>query len=734
MQEDLEKQVNLKLLSDFMHCIVSHSDNVNAAEQMNRKLKYSIYNFTLTKKEDTFLSSHNLLYIGEFLVYYKEKGFYSIEDFRAIALALSHTKEFQNPSMFHDTQSDDFIKSIATSLETNFDIYLIVALYNLTSNLEVRNLLLDNIVHAHYRNATDCIFPLMLYTTQKETAELLNIMLPKLCNIFSQPDTLNLENNIYTYAFAFNIYQTSSLYKKYPQGNLFQTLTSLKEKRVLLKSSAYQKLVKEGYSNKQIKYLNCILPTLFSNENSLDLKKLSYVKNVVEYCKSALENSISLSENEQKLLSDLFWNHRSLVKKYDGSDNLLDAVLQEITLQSNENYIWLFTYLRNHDKLQKYIPTAIFAADPLKRAKVYTHMSEKEAYAVLTSFLLFSKSSMKETIEAFQKCTGFNFLNLYKNNYQVEDDSNNFTMAPTPHLFLKLIEADILSYSNYMEDLKNNILSTYLKKAFRYFLTNGSGKSIIAFLEKFDNEIGISKIDASLDFSLYQLFQSKNNYYHNIDCSSFAMTTYLTCNRFSKEEKQLLFQLLVKYSYYQCDNNCISFIINFLLNDKSDTLFSSKELKTMYDKLLSLNTNLNDYHKNSLNKKFLPKKEYEQITLQQQEKERKEKEERTLENDNHTLERIKNEVEDASDPISKLLAILNSYGYHVSDDNKKFAFINDLLNNLMQSAQRDYLQESLPTILAIRQKLYQKEFITFEEFMQSMNTINEQLKSEGVIR
>lgn len=733
MQEDLEKQVNLKLLSDFMHCIISHSDHENATEQMNRKLKHSIYDFTLTKREDNFLSSHNLLYIGEFLVYYKEKGFPSIEDFRAIALALAHTKEFQNPSMFHDTQSDDFIKSIAISLEANFDIYLIVALYNLTPNLEVRDLLLDNIVHAHYRNATDCIFPLMLYTTQKETAELLNIMLPKLCNIFSQPDTLNLGNNIYTYAFAFNIYQTSSLYKKYPQGNLFQHLTSLKEKRVLPKSSAYQRLVKEGYSNKQIKYLNCILPTLFYNENSLDLKRLSYVKNLVEYCKIALEDSIPLSENEQKLLSDLFWNHRSLAKKYDGSDNLLDAVLQKITLQSNENYIWLFTYLRNHDKLQKYIPNAIFVADPLKRAEVYKQMSEKEAYAVLTSFLLFSKSSMKEAIEAFQKCTGFNFLNLYKNNYAVEEDSNKFIITPDSHLFLKLIEEGILSCSDYIEELKRNTLSVDLKKVFRYFLTNGNGKGIIAFLEKFDNEIGIFKIDTSLDFSLYHLFQTKNNYYSSIDCNSFAMRTYLTSERFSKKEKQSLFHLLVKYSYYKCDNNCITFIANFLLNENCDILFSSKELKSMYEKLLSFNS-ITGYQKDSLNKKFLPKKQYKQITLQQQEKERKEEEERTLANDNHILERIKNDVDDAANPIEKLLSILNSYVYHVSDSNKKFILINDLLNNIIQSKKSDYLQESLTTILAIRQNLYQKGFITFEEFMQSMNTLNKQLKWEGAVQ
>ena len=70
----------------------------------------------------------------------------------------------------------------------------------------------------------------------------------------------------------------------------------------------------------------------------------------------------------------------------------------------------------------------------------------------------------------------------------------------------------------------------------------------------------------------------------------------------------------------------------------------------------------------------------------------------------------------------------------MSDSNKKFILINDLLNNIIQSKQSDYLQESLTTILAIRQNLYQKGFITFEEFMQSMNTLNEQLKWEGAVQ
>lgn len=738
MQEDLKKQVNLTLLSDLMYCIISQSDNKDALTFMNEKLSRSIYNFSLTSKEDTFLSCHNLLYIGEFLVYYRERGFSSKEDFRAIALALAHTKEFHTDSMFHDTQLDDFMHSIASALEQEFDIYLAVALYQLTSNIEAQNLLLKSIAEAHYGNATDCIFSLMLYPEERQTAELLNIMLPHICTFLEQPGTLNLENNIYTYAFAIQIYQTSSLYRKYPQGNLLQTLTSLKEKRANIKTSTYQKLIKAGYSDKQIKYLNCILPTLFSNKNALDTTKLSYIKNVVEYCKTALESNIPLSETEQQYLSDLFWKHRFLVKKYDKKDNLLDAVLIGIKLLSNENYVWLFTYLRNHNKLQKYLSFALFAVDPKdsKKSEVYKHLSEKEAYAVFLSYLLSNKTTKEElkvTLEAFQKCTGFDILNLYKNNYQVAEDSNAFTVKPDALLFTMLIYAGILSSFDYMEELKNNTLTSDLKKVFQYFLQEGSGKDIIVFLEQFDKELGIFKIDTALDFSLYHLFKTKGyRYYNNENCNSFAMNTYLTSERFSKEEKQRLFLLLVKYSYYQCNNQCSAFITNFLLDDNCNNLFSSKELKSLYNKLLSLDIALG-YQKDSLNKKFLPKKQYEQLTLEQQEKERKEEEEQRLANDNSVLENIKTQVEESEDPIEELQSILHSYGYYVSDNSKKFSLVNTLLEQCIQSEQQEYLQKSLPTILSIKQSLYNKDFLTFEIFMQSMNDINAKLK-EGVVQ
>ncbi len=66
--------------------------------------------------------------------------------------------------------------------------------------------------------------------------------------------------------------------------------------------------------------------------------------------------------------------------------------------------------------------------------------------------------------------------------------------------------------------------------------------------------------------------------------------------------------------------------------------------------------------KDFLNKKFLSLKQYEQITLQQQEKKEKSKKSEHLQMTTSILERIKMMLDDAANPIEKLLSILNSYG------------------------------------------------------------------------
>lgn len=140
--------------------------------------------------------------------------------------------------------------------------------------------------------------------------------------------------------------------------------------------------------------------------------------------------------------------------------------------------IYLF---KKSQQIAKVSFLAIFAADPKdsKKAEVYKHLSENEAYAVFLSYLLSNNTAQQQlsnTLKSFQEITGFYILNLYKNNYQVAEDSNDFTIKPNPSVFIMLVKEGILSCSDYLEELKSNTLSSDLKKVFQYFLQEGNGK------------------------------------------------------------------------------------------------------------------------------------------------------------------------------------------------------------------------------------------------------------------
>lgn len=156
--EVLQEQINLQLLSDLMNYIISVSDNSDARSVMQEWVKTSIYPLTLEENKSDFLKSYELLYLGEFLVYYKEKGYIELKDFRAIALALAHAKQYLNSSLFNEKQLDDFLRSLAVHLDKQFDIYLAVALYKLTTNIQAKDILLYSIRDYAYTSIIDCIF------------------------------------------------------------------------------------------------------------------------------------------------------------------------------------------------------------------------------------------------------------------------------------------------------------------------------------------------------------------------------------------------------------------------------------------------------------------------------------------------------------------------------------------------------------------------------------------------
>ncbi len=746
--KDLEERINLPLFLDLVFYITDESNNMDASTITNEWLKNSIYPFNNYKINKLFSHEHNISYIGEFLVYYEDKGYTSISDFRAIALALAHTKELHHTNMFHDTQLDDFLKSISNKLTADFDIYLAVALYKLTSNLKAKDIILKSIGEATYTNATDCIFSLMLFNTKEETAELLMIMLFKINTFFCFPNELDIENNIYVYNFIFNTYQNSRDIKNYRGGSALQLLSELGEKRAHINTVLYSKLHQLEYSDKLIKYLNCILPVIQQNKRTLDLNKLSYVKNVIDYCQCLLKSDKELSETEKQYLLDLLWTHRSLAKKVNGLDSLLDVLLTNNEITMDETYKWIVDYLYSHNIIAKHIYTNALFIDfyDNKQVNRVHYLKENEQFIICTRYIASkldelknNTEQVKDILDIFNTTTDISYLDLYKSDtidhlelYDVTDTISDCLN----NIFLLLIEAEQINIMSYIEEIGNDI-NYKLKKFIFYFLRYGNVKKVIDFLQTFDNKFDIYNLKNLLGYSLYNT-ETSYSYSYSRDTAIFndsKENNFLIKENFNNNEKRELINLISKSLFYNDSKLYICFIVNLILDDNITNLYEKNLLKSIYNKIITIDNYYIKRYLDELHKKFLSEDEYELLITENEKKKEIEKQEAAQEHDELVLSRIFDDLGETDDQILFLCDLIKyKYSYQFNDVNKKYQFLNKTTDAIVEDYIKceaiDTLEKDLSNILQIKMYLYTSDYITFSEYTAFTEYLNKIISSE----
>ena len=120
-------QINLVLLNDIIAFVLSTSE---ATYTQKRALsKHCIF---LDQDADggAVQAKYGFLYLGELLERYEERFGASIQDLRAIALALGYTKEITTDAMFIGSQRTDFLRKLNRMADG--DLYMTGALYLLT--------------------------------------------------------------------------------------------------------------------------------------------------------------------------------------------------------------------------------------------------------------------------------------------------------------------------------------------------------------------------------------------------------------------------------------------------------------------------------------------------------------------------------------------------------------------------------------------------------------------------
>lgn len=121
-------KVNLPLLTDIIAFVCSVSDGSNALKQ---EAQWGCIFWDGSSDGGAFQKKYGFLYLGELLERYEARFGSSVQDFRAIALAMGYTRELVSDAMFTGSQHRDFLSRLKRSAAG--DIYLTGALYLLST-------------------------------------------------------------------------------------------------------------------------------------------------------------------------------------------------------------------------------------------------------------------------------------------------------------------------------------------------------------------------------------------------------------------------------------------------------------------------------------------------------------------------------------------------------------------------------------------------------------------------
>lgn len=119
-----EEQINLPLLNDI---IVFVADTAKADYTQEQALRKRCMLLSYNAKSSEFQQKYGFLYLGELLERYESRFGMSIQDRRAIALALGYTRHIVTNEMFVGNQFDAFLRELNRNADG--DIYLTGALY-----------------------------------------------------------------------------------------------------------------------------------------------------------------------------------------------------------------------------------------------------------------------------------------------------------------------------------------------------------------------------------------------------------------------------------------------------------------------------------------------------------------------------------------------------------------------------------------------------------------------------
>ena len=399
----LESEINISLLND----IIAFVQDTAKAEHVQRSL---LRDRCILMSEEAqgskFQEKYRFLYLGELLERYEERFGMSIQDRRAIALALGYTKDMLTAEMFVGNQRNAFLQELLRHVDG--DIYLMSALYLLNEGQSGETAWLERLYAYAYDKTEELLFVMSILQDFDRTFTRFK---PQLLRLLGCARTMTVVGNRQLLAWIIAKLQPVVKSMRGKDIALFRALCALPTSFVKRESKPHSILLEHGYTPLEIVYLNIGVIQYRPSSNTLRRDSIVTEKIVIDLFDQAMNQEAPLAPEMYLELSDLLSQYEEFPIRCYGHAKLLEALSGAVLIQNVDTFVWFSEYAKLEDPAFAAFDIMDQRWDPLAASlPVLKYLALFES--CLTQDL--DKMAIQERIARFDALTGKSYLDLYR--------------------------------------------------------------------------------------------------------------------------------------------------------------------------------------------------------------------------------------------------------------------------------------------------------------------------------
>ncbi len=554
-------QINLTLLSDIITFVWNTS---GATFRQKQDLSENCFLLNAASDSLAFQKKYNFLYLGELLERYEDRFGSSIQDFRAIALALGYTRDIVTESMFIGSQRADFIQKLTR--QADGDTYLTGALYLLNQD-DKKGAALESKLVQEYDAVEELIFVISLL---QDKADTFSRFKEQLLRLLGRERTLPVLGNmkLLNWFITWLIPQVKAVRGK--DLSLFRALTTLPTSFVRAGSKSHSVLLEYGYTPLEIAYANMMTVLSQTADGALGLEAVATQKIVVSLFQEALGHRDALPPEVCDLLSEVYKKYRRFRIRCYGCETLAEALNTAPHISNPETLLWF-------SKLTGIFHPALNGFDILDaKWDVLASSMELETYQKLFELGLsdsLGTEAIQRRIDRYDTLTGTNYLCAYQSRH----GGSHFG------LLVKKGIIDLWQEFQNSLDSEGSITRPDTVERIRDYLYRLPTIQAYQFYKKFMETYGAQGLNQFFSSGYYNFYSSlvdETRYYNR---GEYVLTLKIDQGYLDDEMRRQILLWLEECLFLYSPEKYLPFVIAILRDNMVISLFSADEQRALFD-------------------------------------------------------------------------------------------------------------------------------------------------------